>query len=246
MVNHNVNTRSFNYNTNSVISQPTSPDSTVYSFSDDLSSTICSDESSHEYSTPETIPEKIYLKREGHLLLLLPPDNEAYGQKSGINTWMIGGLACGICRNSLGIDSVYKCDGCSMMIHEECLNDVIYPCVPTCFDEPKILESFLRVFASLLSNYRDFLVLDNQQHMDSIIEDEFDSSTTTTSTTTTTTTTTTNTTTTTEDADELFKKNSFLKTVNKDAKVIYFYKNYRMFLSFFFIKRLLIIYHFHF
>lgn len=181
-----------------MISPPTSPGSTNYSESlfDDVSSISYSNKS----LLSQVNSEKNYTQREGHLMVLLPPDIEAYGQKSGINTWMMEGLACGICRNSLGINPVYKCEGCSVMIHDECLNDVVYPCIPACFDESKVSEAFLRVFASLLRNYRYFLANnDNTSSCDTINENEFD---------------------TVEDANELFKKDLFLKTLDKDEKVI--------------------------
>jgi hypothetical protein len=132
-------------------------------------------------------------------MVLLPPDIEAYGQKSGINTWMMEGLACGICRNSLGINPVYKCEGCSIMIHDECLNDVVYPCIPACFDEPKVSEAFLRVFSSLLRNYRSFFTNNTSCDADGTHDNEFE---------------------TVEDINELFKKDLFLKTSDKDEKVI--------------------------
>lgn len=185
-------------NDNSIISPPTSPGSTNYSDSlfDDVSSISHSNK-----SVPLGVnSEKNYTQKEGHMMVLLPPDIEAYGQKSGINTWMMEGLACGICRNSLGINPVYKCEGCSIMIHDECLNDVVYPCIPACFDEPKVLEAFLRVFSSLLRNYRSFLINnDNTTTSRANDDNEFE---------------------TIEDINELFRKDLFLKTLDKDEKVI--------------------------
>ncbi|PKC07971.1 DENN-domain-containing protein [Rhizophagus irregularis] len=183
-------------NDNSIISPPTSPGSTDYSDSlfDDVSSISHSNK-----SVPLGVnSEKNYTQKEGHMMVLLPPDIEAYGQKSGINTWMMEGLACGICRNSLGINPVYKCEGCSIMIHDECLNDVVYPCIPACFDEPKVLEAFLRVFSSLLRNYRSFLINnDNTTRSRANDDNEFE---------------------TIEDINELFRKDLFLKTLDKDEK----------------------------
>ncbi|RIA95154.1 AEX-3 domain-containing protein [Glomus cerebriforme] len=187
-------------NNSSVISPPTSPYSTNYSDSlfDDTSSKIYS----NNKLPPGISPEKNYIPKEGHLMTLLPPDIEEFGHKSGINTWMMEGLACSVCRDSLGINTVYKCEGCSIMIHDECLNDIVNPCIPASFDESKISEAFLRLFASLLKDYRYFLANKiNRSGTDSraceTVDNGFGAV---------------------EDANELFKKDLFLKTVDKDAK----------------------------
>ncbi|CAI2170691.1 4979_t:CDS:10 [Funneliformis geosporum] len=187
------------FNNDSVISQPTSPDSIMCSDSlfDDVQSTMFSTNS--DISSLKKFSEKDYILKEGHFMVLSPSDNEANDQKSGV--WMMEGLACRICRNSLSVNSVYKCDCCSVMIHEECLNDIAYPCIPACFDEPKILDAFLRVFASLLSNYRYFLLNNDDNTRDSgigdIFEDGFGVA---------------------GDSNELFKKDLFLKSVEKSSK----------------------------
>ncbi|CAG8503397.1 8699_t:CDS:10 [Funneliformis mosseae] len=186
-------------NFNFVITPPASPDSTLFSDSlfDDVPSTMHS--TNADFSPLKNTSEKDYILKEGHSMVLAPFDNEANDQKNGI--WMMEGLACGICRNSLGVNFVYKCDGCSMMIHEECLNDICYPCIPACFDESKVLDAFLRVFASLLSNYRYFLLNNDDNTRDSgigdIFEDGFGVA---------------------GDTNEFFKKDLFLKSVEKCSK----------------------------
>jgi hypothetical protein len=38
--------------------------------------------------------------------------------------------------------------------HDECTDQILHPCLPACFDEKKIHGAFIRMFASLLYNYR--------------------------------------------------------------------------------------------
>ncbi|CAG8559961.1 2642_t:CDS:10 [Ambispora leptoticha] len=109
----------------------------------------------------ERIPTgKEFTSKEGHLMVEIPAEGNSNGQP-GMSTWMLEGLACGICQKSLGLNIVFKCEGCSMVAHDDCLSDIAHPCVPACFNEAKVQDSFLRVFASLLRNYRSYMANGN-------------------------------------------------------------------------------------
>lgn len=43
---------------------------------------------------------------------------------------------------------------CHLVTHDTCTDQILHPCLPTCFNEQKVLDSFIRMFASLLYNYR--------------------------------------------------------------------------------------------
>ncbi|KAG2188069.1 hypothetical protein INT44_000820, partial [Umbelopsis vinacea] len=43
---------------------------------------------------------------------------------------------------------------CKLITHEGCTNQILHPCIPTCFDEQQIVCAFLRTYSSLLWNYR--------------------------------------------------------------------------------------------
>jgi hypothetical protein len=43
---------------------------------------------------------------------------------------------------------------CKLITHEACTNQILHPCIPTCFDEQQIVCAFLRTYSSLLWNYR--------------------------------------------------------------------------------------------
>ncbi|KAG0183459.1 hypothetical protein DFQ29_004403 [Apophysomyces sp. BC1021] len=51
-----------------------------------------------------------------------------------------------------------RCQECQLVTHEECVDQILHPCLPACFDEKWIQESFLRMFASLFYNYRSGFV----------------------------------------------------------------------------------------
>ncbi|CAJ0625434.1 15173_t:CDS:10 [Entrophospora sp. SA101] len=115
-------------------------------------------------SEQRVLPEKNYIPKEGHLMAQIfgDDDDEQFTGKCGMNILIFEGIACGICNESLGINLIYKC--CSMMIHEECLSDIVYPCVPACFNEAKVQDAFLRVFSSFLQNYRSFMLNNNDNN----------------------------------------------------------------------------------
>ncbi|KAI8047466.1 hypothetical protein BDF21DRAFT_441699 [Thamnidium elegans] len=46
------------------------------------------------------------------------------------------------------------CQECHLVTHDSCTNQILHPCLPACFNEQKVLDSFIRMFASLLYNYR--------------------------------------------------------------------------------------------
>lgn len=43
---------------------------------------------------------------------------------------------------------------CNLVTHESCVDQILHACLPACFNERKVQEAFLRMFASLLHNYR--------------------------------------------------------------------------------------------
>jgi hypothetical protein len=43
---------------------------------------------------------------------------------------------------------------CHLVTHDACTDEILHPCFPACFDEQKVHDSFIRMFASLLYNYR--------------------------------------------------------------------------------------------
>ncbi|ORZ15755.1 AEX-3 domain-domain-containing protein [Absidia repens] len=53
------------------------------------------------------------------------------------------------------IQELYKiCQECHLVTHDSCADQILHPCLPACFDETKIQDSLLRMFASLLCGYR--------------------------------------------------------------------------------------------
>ncbi|KAI7893814.1 AEX-3 domain-containing protein [Mucor mucedo] len=54
------------------------------------------------------------------------------------------------------------CQECHLVTHDTCTDQILHPCLPACFNEQKVLDSFIRMFASLLYNYRTGFV-DNME-----------------------------------------------------------------------------------
>ncbi|KAI9304028.1 AEX-3 domain-containing protein [Cunninghamella echinulata] len=55
----------------------------------------------------------------------------------------------------LSVDNIYRiCQECHLVTHDSCTDQILHPCLPACFDETKIQDTFLRMFASLLYGYR--------------------------------------------------------------------------------------------
>lgn len=46
------------------------------------------------------------------------------------------------------------CQECHLVTHNACTNQILHPCLPACFDETQVHDAFIRMFASLLYNYR--------------------------------------------------------------------------------------------
>ncbi|CAO0799383.1 unnamed protein product [Mucor circinelloides] len=46
------------------------------------------------------------------------------------------------------------CQECHLVTHDTCTDQILHPCLPGCFDEQKVHDAFIRMFASLLYNYR--------------------------------------------------------------------------------------------
>jgi hypothetical protein len=47
---------------------------------------------------------------------------------------------------------------CHLVTHNACTNQILHPCLPACFDETQVHDAFIRMFASLLYNYRNGFV----------------------------------------------------------------------------------------
>ncbi|KAF9131946.1 hypothetical protein BGW39_001112 [Mortierella sp. 14UC] len=100
------------------------------------------------------------LRREGHVLSSV---------SSPVPVSLLTGR-CGIC--ALGVAShqrVYRCEGCSILVHGGCIEELLYPCVPRGFDESGICWSVLQMWAGLLRGYRAG-ILSGQQHLQSFVQ----------------------------------------------------------------------------
>ncbi|KAG0978111.1 hypothetical protein G6F29_009558 [Rhizopus arrhizus] len=60
------------------------------------------------------------------------------------------------------------CQGCQLVTHDNCTDQILHPCLPSCFDEQKIQNAFIRMFASLLYNYRTGFVDHLDDHSSTI------------------------------------------------------------------------------
>ncbi|KAI8139770.1 AEX-3 domain-containing protein [Fennellomyces sp. T-0311] len=56
-----------------------------------------------------------------------------------------------------------RCQECHLVTHDTCTDQILHACIPACFNERKVQEAFLRMFASLLYNYRTGFVDDTQE-----------------------------------------------------------------------------------
>lgn len=130
-------------------------------------------------------------KREGHVLheMLV---RDQFGSFDSLNMLCEESANCEACRTSLSHDDKHralKCEGCGMMIHPDCINLLdAFPC-PTIFRDEKVMEAFLKVFTSLLKNYRHYLVTSGANGQEPASEDDW------------------------------FKTSSFLDEFDKEAKV---------------------------
>ncbi|ORZ16011.1 AEX-3 domain-domain-containing protein [Lobosporangium transversale] len=70
---------------------------------------------------------------------------------------------CGICSHVLAShQQIYRCEGCSLLIHAGCIEELLYPCVPCGFDESGICWSVLQMWAGLLKGYRSGILAGQQ------------------------------------------------------------------------------------
>jgi hypothetical protein len=90
--------------------------------------------------------------------------------------------------------------GCQLVTHDNCTDQILHPCLPSCFDEQKIQNAFIRMFASLLYNYRTGFVDHLDDHSSSTI-------------------TASNTTSSGRIKPLYFSKEKFLKHSDKDSRV---------------------------
>ncbi|KAF8942943.1 hypothetical protein BGZ47_005957 [Haplosporangium gracile] len=100
------------------------------------------------------------LRREGHVLSSV---------SSPVPIPMLSGR-CGICAH--GIEShqrVYRCEGCSLLVHGGCVEELLYPCVPRGFDESGICWGVLQMWAGILRGYRAG-ILAGQQYLQPFVQ----------------------------------------------------------------------------
>ncbi|KAJ1569999.1 hypothetical protein HK096_006552 [Nowakowskiella sp. JEL0078] len=73
---------------------------------------------------------------------------------------------CSLCREDLKIDdhnTVLRCQGCGMWVHNGCLSVIEGRPCPLIFNEKKIQKAFLKVFTSLFKSYRTYLNLPDKK-----------------------------------------------------------------------------------
>ncbi|ORX54396.1 DENN-domain-containing protein [Hesseltinella vesiculosa] len=84
---------------------------------------------------------------EGHIMTTLLP--QELGAFIGYR------CLCGQPVEKENPPKVYRlCQACHLVTHDACTEDILHPCLPASFDETKVQDSFLRMFASLLYGYR--------------------------------------------------------------------------------------------
>ncbi|KAI9272513.1 AEX-3 domain-containing protein [Sporodiniella umbellata] len=71
-------------------------------------------------------------------------------------------------EGSLRVKTFMCCQGCQLVTHDDCTDQILHPCLPSCFDEQKIHNAFIRMFASLLYNYRTGFVDQVENDMSTI------------------------------------------------------------------------------
>ncbi|KAF9145437.1 hypothetical protein BGX30_008861 [Mortierella sp. GBA39] len=100
------------------------------------------------------------LRREGHVLSFV---------SSPVPTPMLSGR-CGICAHGIASHQrVYRCEGCSLLVHGGCVEELLYPCVPRGFDESGICWSVLQMWAGILRGYRTG-ILAGQQYLQPFVQ----------------------------------------------------------------------------
>lgn len=107
--------------------------------------------------------------------------------------------------------------GCQLVTHDNCTDQILHPCLPSCFDEQKIQNAFIRMFASLLYNYRTGFVDHLDDHSSTI--------------------TASNTTSSGRIKPLYFSKEKFLKHSDKDSRVcktlLFFWELMNLYRNFF-------------
>lgn len=100
-------------------------------------------------SSPTARPEAQIV--EGHILL----SPSYFGLPSGE-------MICSICLNRERSDScVLTCKACKLQVHSTCTKSVVTPCTPAAFHPHRVRAAFVRAMATLLFNYRKYLVPTN-------------------------------------------------------------------------------------
>ncbi|KAF9351173.1 hypothetical protein BGX26_010761 [Mortierella sp. AD094] len=93
------------------------------------------------------------ISKEGHVLVCVP---------SPIPMPLLN-TRCGICSHALAAHQhTYRCEGCSLVVHNGCIEELLYPCVPCGFDESGICWSVLQTWAGLLKGYRSGILAGQQ------------------------------------------------------------------------------------
>ncbi|KAF8926588.1 hypothetical protein BGZ58_011066 [Dissophora ornata] len=86
---------------------------------------------------------------EGHILSSIPTPVPI----------SITSCRCVICSQVFATQNmVYRCEGCSLYIHAGCLDELLYPCEPRGFDEPRVCWSVLQMWAGLMKGYRSGII----------------------------------------------------------------------------------------
>ncbi|CAO3621225.1 unnamed protein product [Cunninghamella blakesleeana] len=86
---------------------------------------------------------------EGHVMATLFPQE--------LSSFQGYRCLCGkpVEHEHLSVENIYRiCQECHLVTHDSCTDQILHPCLPACFDETKIQDTFLRMFASLLSGYK--------------------------------------------------------------------------------------------
>ncbi|KAK3814129.1 MAG: AEX-3 domain-containing protein [Benniella sp.] len=122
----------------SSLSQP--PQSMEQGINGNRSGVIFVEEEAEEEPDPT-----MSISREGHVLVSV----------TGQTPITMMNSRCGVCSHSLVVhQQVHKCEGCPILVHAGCIDDLMYPCVPRGFDESGVCWSVLQMWAGLLKSYR--------------------------------------------------------------------------------------------
>ncbi|ORZ20288.1 AEX-3 domain-domain-containing protein [Absidia repens] len=94
---------------------------------------------------------------EGHIMMTLYPQE--------LHSFQGYRCLCGKqVDQSAPIQELYRiCQECHLITHDACADQILHPCLPASFDETKIQDSVLQMFASLLYGYRAGF-MDSMEH----------------------------------------------------------------------------------